>query len=55
MNHDGIKSRKLWFSGSAFIAATVGLFTGHLDGNQWITAVTLVLGMYSAANVAEKR
>lgn len=55
MNHDGFKSRKFWFSATAFIAATVGLFTAHLDGNQWITAVTLVLGMYSAANVTEKR
>lgn len=55
MNHDGYRSRKFWLACASFAGATTALFTGYLDGAQWIAAITLVLGMYQSANVLEKR
>jgi hypothetical protein len=37
------------------LVATVGLFTGHLTGAEWIAASTIALGIYAAADVAQKR
>ena len=34
--------------------ATVMRFTEHLDGAEWIAASTIALGIYSAADVAQK-
>jgi len=38
---------------AAQITASVALFTGHLTGDQWVTAITLILFVYSGKSVAE--
>ncbi len=41
----------------AFIATSIsaiGLFTGHLTGSEWVTAQSIILGLYGASNVAQK-
>jgi len=37
------------------LVASVGLFTGHLDGPTWVAASTIALGIYAAADVAQKK
>jgi len=48
-------SRKFIAATVAQITATVGLFTGHLSGAEWITATGLILGIHNLSNVANKR
>jgi hypothetical protein len=33
----------------------VGLFYGVIDGNSWFLSIGVILGLYGAANVAEKK
>ena len=40
---------------SVQMIASVALFTKHLDGGVWLAASTLALGIYSIADVAQKR
>jgi len=47
--------RKFILAAFATLVATIGLFTGTLEGSEWITAQTIVLGLYSTANVTQKR
>lgn len=35
--------------------ASVGLFTGHIDGPTWVAASTVSLGIYSIADVMQKK
>jgi hypothetical protein len=35
--------------------ASVALFTRHLDGATWVAASTIALGIYSIADVIQKR
>lgn len=37
------------------VVASVALFTGHLDGGTWVAASTIALGIYSIADVAQKK
>ena len=37
------------------LIASVAMFTGHLSGAEWIAASTIALGIYSIADVAQKR
>jgi hypothetical protein len=48
-------SRKFWLTCISIGLATVALFTEHLDGTGWVTAMLGALGVYGASNVAEKR
>ena len=36
------------------LVATVGLFLDRIDGGQWVTIATVIVGAYSAANAAAK-
>jgi len=36
-------------------SAIAGLFTNHLSGGEFVTLATLLLSIYSAANVSEKK
>lgn len=49
------KSTKFWHAMSVQMIASVALFTKHLDGGVWLAASTLALGIYSIADVAQKR
>ena len=44
-------SRKFLMTAVIEVVATVALFTAFLTGAEWITITTLVLGIYSGANV----
>jgi hypothetical protein len=48
-------SRKFLLACFAMGISSIGLFTGDLDGGTWVAALSLVLGLYAAANVMEKR
>jgi len=43
------------FIGAALaqITASVALFTRHLTGEQWVTAIALILAIYGGKSVAE--
>lgn len=49
------RSRKFILACIGLGISAVGLFYGLLDGGTWVAALSLVLGLYSAANVMEKR
>jgi hypothetical protein len=50
-----IGSRKYALASASIFAITAGLFTGFLTGGEFLTGITLVLGMYQTANVMEKK
>lgn len=37
----------------AQIVASVALFTGNLDGSQWITVIPIILTIYAGKSVTE--
>lgn len=37
------------------ISTIVGLFTGFLGGGEFIAAMGLILGLYGAANIAQRK
>ena len=45
------RSRKFLMTAVVETIATIALFTNFLTGAEWITLTTLVLGIYSGANV----
>ena len=48
-------SRKFILACIAMAFSCLGLMTDRLDGNAWFLAIGVILGLYGAANVAEKR
>lgn len=47
-------SRKFLIALTTLIVAHVGLFTSTISGSEWLSAVTLILGIYGAANVGQR-
>lgn len=37
----------------AQVTASIALFTGHLDGTQWITVIPFILAIYAGKSVGE--
>ncbi len=52
---NGYTSRKFIFAVIIGLIATVALFTGFITGGEWITINTLILGLYSGANVISEK
>jgi hypothetical protein len=50
-----ITSTKFIHAIGAQAVACIALFTGHLDGATWVAATTITLGIYSLADVVQKR
>lgn len=48
------RSRKFGLAIASFIVSSVGLFSGHLAGGEFVSLVGLILGLYGASNVGEK-
>ena len=48
-------SRKFGLTLLCLVMSYSALFLDRMDGSQFITVVTLVLGIYSGANVAAKK
>lgn len=47
--------RKFFLACVAMAASIGGLFGGQLDGGTWVAALTLILGLYGAANIAQRK
>ena len=44
-----------WITPATSLACSAaGLFMGMIDGNAWFLSIGVILGLYGAANVAEK-
>lgn len=50
-----LKNTKLYHAGFVQVVATIALFAKYLTGAEWIAASTIALGIYSAADVAQKK
>ncbi len=50
-----LKGTKFAHAIGAQVVASIALFTGHLDGPTWVAATALTLGIYSIADVIQKR
>ena len=48
------KSTKFCLAVFCILISAMGLFRGDLDGGTWVAAMSLVLGLYGAADVAQK-
>ena len=48
-------SRKFNLTLLVLLMACIFLYIGKLSGGEWIVVVTVVLGMYKVANVAEHK
>ena len=49
------KTRKFILAAFASLTSVVLAFTGHLTGSEWVAAQSLILGLFGAANVADKK
>jgi len=48
------RSTKFFLACFCIAVSAIGLFNGSLDGGTWVAAMSLVLGLYGAADVAQK-
>ena len=48
------RSTKFFLACFCIVISAIGLFNGSLDGGTWVAAMSLVLGLYGAADVAQK-
>ena len=46
------RSRKFLITVGALLVSAAALFTGFLDGDQFVDIITMILGIYSVGNVA---
>ena len=49
------KSRKFLFALLFSVTSILGLFMDKIGGGEFIAAITVILGLYGAADVAEKK
>ena len=50
---NGMGGRKLVLAGAGLAASCVLLWFGRIDGDQWVTAFSIGVGGYIAANAIE--
>ncbi len=48
-------SRKFVLAAVAMTVSAIALLKGIIDGNAWFLSIGVILGLYGAANVAEKK
>jgi hypothetical protein len=48
-------NRKFKFTVAIFLAATAALFFDKLAGGEYVTLITLLSGIYTGGNVAQKQ
>lgn len=53
MNGNRYASRKFLLALMFAVALIVGLFTGHVSGGEFISGVTIITGLYAAADVTQ--
>lgn len=49
-----IKSTKFWLAILCLIISAAGFWTDKMDGGTWVAAMSFILGLYGAADVAQK-
>lgn len=49
------RSRKFGLAVASLAISAFALFADKIGGGEWVAAITLVLGIYSAANVVESK
>ena len=54
MNYDAIGGRRWVFTLLAFCTASVLLWFGKLTGEQWVSLVPMLAGIYVAGNVGQR-
>lgn len=47
--------RKFVLAAFASVSAGVLCWYGHVSGGEWVTAQSIILGLYKAANIVDKR
>lgn len=47
--------RKFILAAFASLSAAVLCYTGHMSGGEWVAGQSLILGLYKAANVIDKK
>jgi hypothetical protein len=52
---DKFRSRKFGITTTTLLISSVALFSNQLTGGEWVAVVTIILGLYSAANITEKK
>lgn len=48
-------SRKFLMTAVALGTSIIALFAGKLDGNQWVAAITLILGVYGTHQIVDEK
>ena len=51
----GNGQRKFALALIASVAGSILCWFGHISGGHWVTAQSLVLGLYKAANILDKK
>lgn len=51
----GIGQRKFILAFFGSVSAGILCWQGHISGSEWVTAQSLILALYKAANVVDKR
>jgi hypothetical protein len=49
-----IKSTKFALAIACLLISAAGFLTSKMDGGTWVAAMTVILGLYGAADVAQK-
>jgi len=52
---DKFRSRKFMFATTILALASLFLWLDKIGGGEWVTICTLIMGIYAAGNVVEKR
>ena len=52
---DRYRSRKFTLAVSSLCMTGVGLYMGFIGGGEFVAAITVILGLYGAANVMDKK
>ena len=47
--------RKFVLAAFASVSAGVLCWSGHVSGGEWVTAQSIILGLYKAANIVDKK
>lgn len=49
------RGRKFGLAAFAMAVSAIALLAGIIDGNAWYLSIAIILGMYGAANITEKK
>jgi hypothetical protein len=50
-----ITSTKFWLAVGCLLISAYGFLAGLMDGGTWVAAMSFILGLYGAADVAQKQ